>query len=85
MVLVGDAGVFLTYVRIKRLSGKDFSGELFDPGSTSDLITKSGEILPPPHSELSPCDPGAQRHRRRAKNLCTRVGQKLKHQINLPT
>ena len=49
-ILVGAVGVFLIYVRIKRLSAKDESGQLFDPGSTSNLITKSGE-LPPPHGQ----------------------------------
>jgi hypothetical protein len=31
---------------ISRLAAEDASGEVFDPGSTSDLITESGEILP---------------------------------------
>ena len=50
-ILVGAAAVFLTYVRRKRLSAKDSADERFDPGSTSNLITKSGVILPPPHGQ----------------------------------
>jgi hypothetical protein len=34
---------------INRLAAKDLSDEIFDPGSTSDSIIESGEILPPPH------------------------------------
>jgi hypothetical protein len=32
---------------INRLALEDSSGEPFDPGSTSNLITESGDILPP--------------------------------------
>ncbi len=34
---------------INRLTVEDSSGEPFDPGSMSNLITESGEILPPDH------------------------------------
>lgn len=49
IILVGAAGVFLTCALIKRLSAKDLSGELSDPGSTSNQITESRESLPRPH------------------------------------
>jgi hypothetical protein len=37
---------FAQYI-INRLAAKDLSCELFDPGSTSNQITESGDIVPP--------------------------------------
>lgn len=62
-ILLIAAGIYLTYVLIKRLSAKNLSERFdplsakdssdgpFDPGSTSTQITESGQILPPPHSD----------------------------------
>ncbi len=47
-ILLIAAGVYLTYVLIQRLSRNTSSDEPFDPGSTSNEITESGQILPPP-------------------------------------
>ena len=46
-ILLIAAGIFLTYMLLRRLSAKASSDEPFDPGSTSNQIKESGEIVPP--------------------------------------